>query len=68
MLEQSIILAQMVVINLVMSADNAIIIGIIAASFAPKHRNQIIMWGLFGAFYSGLFLHFLHHIYLVLHG
>jgi YjbE family integral membrane protein len=39
----------MVVINLVMAADNAIIIGIIAASFAPKHRNQIIMWGLFGA-------------------
>lgn len=39
----------MVVINLVMAADNAIIIGIIAASFAPNHRNQIIMWGLFGA-------------------
>ncbi len=39
----------MVVINLVMAADNAIIIGIIAASFAPKHRYQIIMWGLFGA-------------------
>ena len=39
----------MVVINLVMAADNAVIIGIIAASFAPKHRNQIIVWGLFGA-------------------
>ena len=39
----------MIVINLVMAADNAIIIGIIAASFAPNHRNQIIMWGLFGA-------------------
>ena len=32
-----------------MSADNAIIIGMIAANFAPKHRNQIVMWGLFGA-------------------
>ena len=32
-----------------MAADNAIIIGMIAANFAPKHRNQIIMWGLFGA-------------------
>jgi len=32
-----------------MAADNAIIIGMIAASFAPKHRNQIIMWGVFGA-------------------
>ena len=49
MFEQSIILIQMVVINLVMAADNAIIIGIIAASFTPKHRNQIIIWGLFGA-------------------
>ena len=49
MFEQSIILIQMVVINLVMAADNAVIIGIIAASFAPKHRNQIIVWGLFGA-------------------
>ena len=39
----------MVVINLVMAADNAIIIGIFAASFAANHRNQIIMWGLFGA-------------------
>lgn len=49
MLEQLIIVSQMVIINLVMAADNAIIIGIIAASFAPKHRYQIIMWGLFGA-------------------
>jgi len=32
-----------------MSADNAIIIGMISASFAPKHRGQIIMWGLLGA-------------------
>ena len=32
-----------------MAADNAIIIGMIAASFAPKHRNQIILWGVFGA-------------------
>tara|TARA_B100000965_G_scaffold400272_1_gene421884 strand:+ start:855 stop:1415 length:561 start_codon:yes stop_codon:yes gene_type:complete len=32
-----------------MAADNAIIIGMIAANFAPKHRNQIILWGVFGA-------------------
>ena len=32
-----------------MSADNAIIIGMIAANFAPKNRYQIIMWGLLGA-------------------
>ena len=32
-----------------MAADNAIIIAMIAANFAPKHRNQIIMWGVLGA-------------------
>ena len=32
-----------------MAADNAIIIGMIAANFAPKHRNQIILWGVCGA-------------------
>ena len=33
-----------------MAADNAIIIGMIAANFAPKNRRQIIMWGVFAAF------------------
>ena len=33
-----------------MAADNAIIIGMVAANFAPKHRKQIIMWGVFDAF------------------
>ena len=49
MIEQSIIFLQIVFIDIIMAADNAIIIGMIAASFAPKHRNQIIMWGVIGA-------------------
>ncbi len=49
MIEQSIILIQIIFIDVIMAADNAIIIGMIAASFAPKHRYQIIMWGVFGA-------------------
>ena len=49
MLEQSIVLIQIILIDVVMAADNAIIIGMIAASFAPKHRNQIILWGVCGA-------------------
>jgi len=49
LLEDSIIFTQIIFINVIMSADNAIIIGMIAANFAPKHRNQIVMWGLFGA-------------------
>jgi len=32
-----------------MAADNAIIIGMVAANFAPKNRKQIIMWGVFAA-------------------
>ena len=49
MLEQFIISIQIILIDIVMAADNAIIIGMIAASFAPKHRNQIILWGVLGA-------------------
>ncbi len=49
MIEQSIVLIQIIFIDVIMAADNAIIIGMIAASFAPKHRNQIILWGIFGA-------------------
>ena len=33
-----------------MAADNAIIIGLIAANFAPRNRKQIIMYGVFAAF------------------
>ena len=32
-----------------MAADNAIIIGLIAANFAPKNRKSIILWGVGGA-------------------
>ena len=49
MLEQTVIFIQIILIDIIMAADNAIIIGMIAASFAPKHRNQIIMWGVIGA-------------------
>ena len=49
MLEETIILVQILFIDVVMAADNAIIIAMIAANFAPKHRNQIIMWGVLGA-------------------
>ena len=33
-----------------MAADNAIIIGMVAANFAPKNRKQIILWGVLAAF------------------
>ena len=50
MIEETIIFIQIVFIDIVMAADNAIIIGIIAAGFAPKNRKKIIMWGIFAAF------------------
>tara|TARA_Y100000590_G_scaffold463821_1_gene631573 strand:- start:282 stop:902 length:621 start_codon:yes stop_codon:yes gene_type:complete len=50
LLEESIVLVQIIFIDVVMAADNAIIIGMIAANFAPKHRRQIIMWGVLAAF------------------
>jgi len=49
LLEESIVLVQIIFIDVIMAADNAIIIGMIASSFAPKHRNQIILWGVIGA-------------------
>ena len=49
MIEQSIILIQIIFIDIILAADNAIIIGLIAANFAPKHRKQIILWGVAGA-------------------
>ena len=49
MLEQSIILAQIIFIDIILAADNAVIIGLIAANFVPKNRKQIILWGVAGA-------------------
>ena len=48
--EQVLIFFQIVFIDIVMAADNAIIIGLIAASFAKEDRRKIIMLGVFAAF------------------
>ena len=49
MIEQLIILVQIIFIDIILAADNAIIIGLIAASFVPKNRKKIIYWGVAGA-------------------
>ena len=49
MLEETLILLQIIFIDIILAADNAIIIGLIAANFAPKNRRQIILWGVAGA-------------------
>ena len=48
--EQVLIFFQIVFIDIVMAADNAIIIGLIAASFAKTDRQKIIMYGVLAAF------------------
>ena len=50
MLEQLIISLQIILIDIVMAADNAIIIGLIAANFASDNRKKIIAWGVAAAF------------------
>jgi YjbE family integral membrane protein len=47
--EELIILTQIIFIDIILAADNAIIIGLIAANFVPKYRKQIILWGVAGA-------------------
>ena len=49
MIEELIILVQIIFIDIILAADNAIIIGLIAASFVPKNRKKIILWGVAGA-------------------
>ena len=49
MIEEAIILLQIIFIDIILAADNAIIIGLIAANFVPKYRRQIILWGVAGA-------------------
>ena len=50
MLEQFFISIQIILIDIVMAADNAIIIGLIASSFAEKNRKRIIAYGVAAAF------------------
>jgi len=50
MLEQLIISIQIILIDIIMAADNAIIIGLIAANFAKDNRKKIIAWGVAAAF------------------
>ena len=49
MLEESLILLQIIFIDIILAADNAIIFGLIAANFVPKNRKLIIFWGVVGA-------------------
>ena len=47
--EQIIIFSQIVLIDLVLAGDNAIIIGMVASKFPLEQRKKIIFWGIGGA-------------------
>ena len=69
MIEELIILTKIIFITLILTADNAVIVGSIAANFVPKNRKQIILWGVIGAFafkiFFAIFATYLFEFYFV---
>ena len=49
MTEQIIIFFQIILIDLVLAGDNAIIIGMVASQFPIEKRKKIIFWGIAAA-------------------
>ena len=47
--EQIIIFIQIILVDLVLAGDNAIIIGMVASQFPEDQRKKIIFWGIGGA-------------------
>ena len=47
--QQLIALAQIVMIDLVLAGDNAIVVGMAASRVAPEMRTRVIFWGVAGA-------------------
>ena len=54
--EQITILTQIILIDLVLAGDNAIIIGMVASRFPPEQRKKVIFWGIGGAIILGIIL------------
>ena len=59
MTEQLIILIEIILIDLVLAGDNAIIIGMVASKFDSSERNKIIFWGIGGAIILRIFFTFI---------
>jgi len=55
LIEELIILTKIIFITIILTADNAVIVGSIASNFVPKNRQQIILWGVAGAFVFKIF-------------
>ena len=59
MTEQLIILIEIILIDLVLAGDNAIIIGMVASKFEDSNRKKIIFWGIGGAVVLRIFFTFI---------
>ena len=59
MTEQLIILVEIILIDLVLAGDNAIIIGMVASKFDASSRKRIIFWGIGGAVILRIFFTFI---------
>jgi YjbE family integral membrane protein len=69
LIEELIILTNIIFITIILTADNAVIVGSIASNFVPKNRKQIILWGVIGAFvfkiFFAIFATFLFEFYFI---
>jgi len=69
LIEELIILTNIIFITIILTADNALIVGSIASNFVPKNRKQIILWGVIGAFvfkiFFAIFATFLFEFYFI---
>ena len=64
LLQETLILAQIIFITIILTADNAIIIGVISANFIPKNKKKIIFLGVSGAFiFKIIFAIFATHLF-----
>ena len=54
-MEQAIILLQIILIDLVLAADNAIIIGMLASKFPNEIKNKVLFWGVGAAVIARIF-------------
>ena len=59
MIEEITIFVQIVLIDLVLAGDNAIIIGMVASQFDQNLRKKIIFWGIAGAIVLRIFFTFI---------
>ena len=54
-MEQAIILLQIILIDIVLAADNAIIIGMLASKFPNEIKNKVLFWGVGAAVIARIF-------------